>query len=169
MAGPRLRRRIWPESLRAASTVNESRFPGMCLNTDGALLTCIGNDYGFDEIFARQVSSLGNRGDVFVLFSTSGNSENCLRAIHVAKERGLITAAFLGKGGGRTAGLADYDFTIASNSTMRIQECHQFLMHMLCEKVERAASEALTDSIPPPGFLSPAMATSRLIIITAFS
>jgi len=111
--------------------------PGICLATDGALLTCIGNDYGFDEVFARQVSGIGRSGDVFVTFTSSGNSENCLRGLQTAKDRNLATVAFLGKGGGRTAGIADFEIIVDSDSTMRVQECHQFLLHMLCEKVER--------------------------------
>lgn len=111
--------------------------PGICLATDGTVLTCIINDYGQDEMFARQVSSLGMPGDVFVGFSTSGNSKNVLKALEVAKERGLITAGLLGKGGGAMRGLCDYEFIVASDSTMRIQECHIFLVHMLCEAVER--------------------------------
>lgn len=111
--------------------------PGLCLSVDGTVLTCIINDYGQDEMFARQVSSYGNPGDILFGFSTSGNSKNVLRAIEVAKERGLITAAFLGKGGGAMRGLCDYELIVASDSTMRIQECHLFLVHMLCEAVER--------------------------------
>ncbi|MEO7715133.1 MAG: SIS domain-containing protein [Capsulimonas sp.] len=113
--------------------------PGMCLSIDGTLLTCIGNDYGFDEIFARQVESLGRPGDVFIGFTTSGNSENVLRAILKARERGLITAIFSGKTGGKAKGLCDYEFIVQSEhpSAMRIQECHQLMLHVLCEKIER--------------------------------
>ncbi len=111
--------------------------PGMCLSVDGTVLTCIINDYGADEMFARQVSSLGNPGDVLLAFSTSGNSRNVIRALEVAKERRLITAAFLGKGGGQMRGMTDYEFIVESDSTMRVQECHIFLVHMLCEAVER--------------------------------
>ncbi|HEY3330069.1 MAG TPA: SIS domain-containing protein [Capsulimonadaceae bacterium] len=112
--------------------------PGMCLAADGALITCIGNDYGYDEVFARQVAGLGQPGDVLAVFSSSGNSENLLRALQVAKSKGIHTAAFLGKGGGRTAGVADFELLVPSDSTMRSQEMHLFLLHMVCEKVERA-------------------------------
>lgn len=112
--------------------------PGLCLSIDGTLLTCIGNDYGFDDVFSRQVQSLGMPGDVLVVFSSSGNSENILRALGAAKERGLVTGAFLGKTGGRCLGLADYEIVVQSvnPSAMRIQECHQLLLHALCERVE---------------------------------
>lgn len=114
--------------------------PGICLAIDGSLLTCIGNDYGFDDVFSRQVSSLGNAGDVLIGFTTSGNSENVFRALQVAKERGVITGIFSGKTGGKSKGLADYEIIIQSvnPSSARVQECHQFLLHELCERVERA-------------------------------
>jgi D-sedoheptulose 7-phosphate isomerase len=112
--------------------------PGMCLSIDGTLLTCIGNDYGFDDIFARQVQSLGQPGDVLVGFTTSGNSENVLRALNAGKSRGLVTALFSGKTGGKSKGIADYEIIVQSvnPSSMRIQECHQLMMHVLCEMVE---------------------------------
>ena len=114
--------------------------PGICLAIDGSLLTCIGNDYGFDDVFSRQVSSLGNAGDVLIGFTTSGNSENVFRALQVAKERGVVTGIFSGKTGGKCKGLADYEIIIQSvnPSSARVQECHQFLLHELCERVERS-------------------------------
>ena len=111
--------------------------PGMCLSIDGTLLTCIVNDYGQDEIFARQVSGLGQPGDVLVVFSSSGNSVNLIRVLEVARAKGITTVSLLGKGGGKTKGLADIEIIVDSDSTMRCQECHLFLLHMLCEKVER--------------------------------
>jgi len=112
--------------------------PGICLSIDGTLLTCIGNDYGFDEIFARQVSSLGQPGDVLIAFTSSGNSENIVRALVAAKNRGLVTGLFSGKAGGKCRGLADFEICVQSvnPSAMRIQECHQLLLHALCERVE---------------------------------
>ena len=112
--------------------------PGLCLSIDGSLLTCIGNDYGFDEVFARQVTSLGQPGDVLIVFTSSGNSENVARALKAGRERGLVTGAFLGKTGGRCKGLADHEIIVQSvnPSAMRIQECHQLLLHALCERVE---------------------------------
>ncbi|MGO8671849.1 MAG: SIS domain-containing protein [Capsulimonadaceae bacterium] len=112
--------------------------PGMCLSIDGTLLTCIGNDYGYDEVFARQVRSLGQPGDVLVGFTTSGNSENVLRALVAGRERGLVTALFSGKTGGKSRGVADHEIIVQSvnPSSMRIQECHQLMMHVLCEMIE---------------------------------
>jgi D-sedoheptulose 7-phosphate isomerase len=114
--------------------------PGVCLCIDGTLLTCIANDYGFDEIFSRQVQSLGRPGDVLIAFTTSGNSENVIRALRAAKERGLVTAIFSGKTGGKALGMADYELVVQSPnpSSMRVQECHQLLLHVLCERVECA-------------------------------
>ena len=114
--------------------------PGICLSIDGTLLTCIANDYGFDNVFARQVESLGQPGDVLVAFTTSGNSENVVRALKAGQERGMITAIFSGKTGGRAKGLADHEITVQSEnpSSMRVQECHQLLLHVLCERVECA-------------------------------
>lgn len=111
--------------------------PGICLSIDGTALTCIGNDYGFDEIFARQVTSIGNAGDILLVFTSSGNSANIVRALEAAKERRMTTAAFLGRGGGKTKGMADYEFIVDSPMGMRAQECHLFLLHVLCEGVER--------------------------------
>ncbi len=112
--------------------------PGICLSIDGTLLTCIGNDYGFDEIFARQIHSLGMPGDVLIAFTSSGNSENIVRALTAARERGVVTGLFTGKTGGKCRGLADYELCVQSvnPSAMRIQECHQVLLHTLCEYVE---------------------------------
>ena len=114
--------------------------PGLCLSSDGPLLTCIGNDYGFDEVFARQVRALGNPGDVLIAFTTSGNSENIVRALHAGRERGLITGLLSGKTGGKAKGLADHEIIVQSvnPSSMRVQECHQLILHVLCEQVERA-------------------------------
>ncbi len=112
--------------------------PGICLSIDGTLLTCIGNDYGFDDVFARQVQSLGQPGDVLIVFTSSGNSENIVRAMQAGRERGLVLGAFLGKTGGKCRGLANYEIIVQSvnPSAMRIQECHQLMLHALCERVE---------------------------------
>lgn len=107
---------------------------------DGAALTCAGNDFGFDNIFSRQVEALGNRGDILVVFSTSGNSPNILRAIEQAKSQGLVTAAFLGRDGGKARGLCDIELIIQSDATARIQEAHQVLYHVLCEWIDSRVS-----------------------------
>src|SRR6266566_5585714 len=110
--------------------------PALCLASDGGLLTAAGNDYGFDEIFARQVAAFGLPGDVLICLTTSGNSKNVRRALEEAKSRELKTIALLGRDGGSTIGIADVDLLVRSNSTARIQEAHQLLLHVLCEICE---------------------------------
>ncbi len=111
-------------------------YPAICLTGDGGLLTAAGNDYGFDEIFARQVAAFGVPGDLLICLTTSGRSKNVRRALEEAKSRHLKTIAFLGRDGGSTIGLADVDLLVASDSTARIQEAHKLLLHVLCETVE---------------------------------
>jgi phosphoheptose isomerase len=111
-------------------------YPAICLTGDGGLLTAAGNDYGFDEIFARQVAAFGLEGDVLIVLTTSGKSKNVRRALEEAKSHKLKTIAFLGRDGGSTIGLADVDLLVATDSTARIQEAHQLLLHVLCEAVE---------------------------------
>jgi len=111
-------------------------YPAICLTCDGGLLTAAGNDYGFDEIFARQVAAFGLEGDVLIVLTTSGNSKNVRRALEEAKSRKLKMIAFLGRDGGSTIGLADVDLLVRSDSTARIQEAHQLLLHVLCETIE---------------------------------
>jgi phosphoheptose isomerase len=111
-------------------------YPAICLAGDGGLLTAAGNDYGFDEIFARQVAALGQSGDVFICLTTSGKSKNVVRALQEAKAQKLKTIAFLGRDGGSTVGIADVDILIGGDSTARIQEAHQLLLHVLCETIE---------------------------------
>ena len=111
-------------------------YPAICLAGDGGLLTAAGNDYGFDEIFARQVAAFGLTGDLLICLTTSGKSRNVERALQEAKARQLKTIAFLGRDGGSTLGVADVDILVRSNTTARIQEAHQLLLHVLCEAVE---------------------------------
>jgi phosphoheptose isomerase len=111
-------------------------YPAIPLTPDGALLTAIGNDYGFQEIFARQVQAFAKPGDVLIALSTSGKSRNVLSAIEEARRREMKTIALLGKGGGFTAGAAEIDLIVDSDSTARIQEAHKFLLHVICEMVE---------------------------------
>ena len=110
--------------------------PAICLTSDSGILTAAGNDYGFDEIFARQVAALGTPGDVLICLTTSGKSKNLIRALEEAKGRGLKTIAFLGRDGGSTVGIADVDVLVKSDSTARVQEAHQLLLHVLCEIIE---------------------------------
>src|SRR5438874_4123054 len=111
-------------------------YPAICLATDGGLLTAAGNDYGFDEIFARQVAAFGQPGDVLICLTTSGESKNVVRALEEAKTRKLKTIALLGRDGGSSIGMADIDLLVKNDSTARIQEAHQFLLHVLCETIE---------------------------------
>jgi phosphoheptose isomerase len=111
-------------------------YPAINLSQDGSLLTATGNDYGFEEIFARQVRAFGNAGDVLIAISTSGKSKNIQRAIEEARDRKLKTIALLGRDGGSAAGLADVDLIVKSDSTARIQEAHKFILHVFCEICE---------------------------------
>lgn len=103
---------------------------------DPAAITCAGNDLGFESIFSRQVEALGNPGDILVVFSTSGNSANILKAIEQAKSQGVMTVAFLGKDGGKAKGTCGIEFVIPSQSTARIQEGHKILYHTLCDWID---------------------------------
>src|SRR4026208_454601 len=111
-------------------------YPAICLAGDGGLLTAAGNDYGFDEIFARQVAAFGLPGDLLICLTTSGKSRNIERALQEAKARKLKTITFLGRDGGSTIGMADVDLLVRGDLTARIQEAHQLLLHVLCETVE---------------------------------
>jgi D-sedoheptulose 7-phosphate isomerase len=112
--------------------------PAVSLVADGTLLTCILNDYGADEIFARQVDSLCCTGDVLVALSTSGNSENVLRAVQRAKNKRVLTVALLGRDGGKMRGLCDHEIVIQSSAAARIQEAHLLCIHLLCEAIDEA-------------------------------
>ena len=115
---------------------NRRALPAICLTSDSGILTAAGNDYGFDEIFARQVAAFGVPGDVLICLTTSGKSKNVVRALQEAKERRLKTIAFLGRDGGSTVGIADLDLLVKSDSTARVQEAHHLLLHVLCEIIE---------------------------------
>lgn len=110
--------------------------PAIALATDIAAITCISNDYGFDELFARQVRAHGRKGDIAIGISTSGNSPNVLKGVAAARECGMITVAWTGGTGGKLAGLVDHPFVVPSPVTARIQESHITLGHILCELVE---------------------------------
>ena len=116
---------------------NRRSLPAVALVADGTALTCIGNDFGFDQIFARQVEGLGVQGDLLVLFSTSGNAANLSLALDAARARGMKTLAILGKTGGQLKGRADIEIIIEGTDTGRIQEAHQLLLHILLEAVEK--------------------------------
>jgi D-sedoheptulose 7-phosphate isomerase len=111
--------------------------PGLALSTDSSALTCIANDFGYDEVFARQVQGLGRAGDVLIAISTSGNSMSVIRAVEVAKPMGIMTVGFLGRNGGQLRRLVDVPIVVAAEETARIQEAHIFLGHVLCSLVEQ--------------------------------
>jgi phosphoheptose isomerase len=111
-------------------------FPALNLTACGSLTTAIGNDYGFEQLFARQVRGFGKPGDILVGLTTSGNSPNILAAFSEAHAAGLQSIALLGRDGGRARGLATLELVVPSQTTARIQEAHKFLLHTLCEVVE---------------------------------
>jgi phosphoheptose isomerase len=115
-------------------------YPAISLASHGGDLTAISNDYSFEDLFARQVHAFGLPGDVLTVFTTSGKSENVLRALMAAKEMGVKTIAFLGRDGGKCAGLANVELLVGGQSTARIQEGHKFLLHTICELVEEQLS-----------------------------
>jgi D-sedoheptulose 7-phosphate isomerase len=111
-------------------------YPALNLSEGGSLVSAIGNDYGFEEIFARQVAGLGQRGDVLIAITTSGNSKNILRALEEGNARGLTTIALLGRDGGQAKGWAQIELIVRSETTARIQEAHKFLLHVICGLVD---------------------------------
>ena len=115
---------------------NRRPLPSISLNSDTSAITCIANDFGYDEIFARQLEGLAKQGDVLVVLSTSGKSENILRALRKAKELGVTSIALLGKGGGEAANLANHTIIVESSETARIQEIHLLIGHTFCEFAE---------------------------------
>lgn len=126
----------WAGELVSRFYYDRPGLAAIALTTDSSILTAIGNDYGYDYVFARQVEALGKAGDVFIAISTSGNSPNILRAAEAARERGVKVIGFTGKAGGKLAGICDICFHVPSNETPRIQEGHEFIGHMLCALIE---------------------------------
>jgi len=114
--------------------------PAMALTTDSSILTAVGNDYGFDQIFTRQVQALGRPGDVAIGISTSGNSPNITSAIKQAAKQDLKTIGLAGKDGGSLAKAVDVSIVVASTNVARVQECHITIGHILCELVENDLS-----------------------------
>ena len=109
----------------------------IALTVDTSILTAIGNDYGFEKCFERQIEALGQPGDVFLAISTSGNSPNILRALELCGSLGIVTVGFSGNGGGKMASLCDYNVIVPSQVTMNIQESHLAIEHIFCMLVER--------------------------------
>ncbi|MDX9966952.1 MAG: D-sedoheptulose 7-phosphate isomerase [Sulfuricurvum sp.] len=111
--------------------------PSIALTTDSSNLTAIGNDYGYEYVFSRQLEGLAQEGDLFIGISTSGNSQNVINAFESAKQRGVTTVALVGRDGGKMAAMADFAIVIPSNATPRIQESHLLIEHMICDIIEK--------------------------------
>ena len=124
------------EELTGRYRTNRQALRAVCLAADPTALTCIANDFGFDHVFARQVEALGRPGDLLVVFSTSGKSPNLLRALHVARDRGVATLGLLGGEGGPALSLCDHAIVVPGVDGAAVQEAHQMIMHILCEACE---------------------------------
>ena len=111
-------------------------YPAIALTTDTSALTAIGNDYGFERVFARQLEALGKKGDIAIGITTSGNSANVLRALEAAHDRGMTTVALTGRGG-KAGSLATHHVAVDEARTARVQEVHATVLHVICELVER--------------------------------
>ena len=111
--------------------------PSLALTTDTSALTAIGNDYGYDAVFSRQLDGMGQDGDIFIGISTSGNSQNLLNAFDVAKKKNILSVALVGKDGGEMAKKADIAIVVPSESTPRIQESHILIGHIICDIIEK--------------------------------
>lgn len=120
--------------------------PALALVADPTVLTCIGNDFGYDRVFSRQIEALGQPGDILVLFSTSGNSRNLTLALDTAQSKGMTALCLLGRDGGRLAGKANHEIIVNCQETERIQEAHQVIVHLILDAVERAFAPAPQDS-----------------------
>ena len=126
----------WAGELVSRFYYDRPGLPAIALTTDTSILTAIGNDYGYDYTFARQIEALGQEGDVFVAISTSGRSKNILRALDASEAKGVRVIGFTGAGGGDMAGRCEVCFRVPSEETPRIQEGHEFIGHLLCALIE---------------------------------
>jgi len=128
----------WAGELVSRFHYDRPGLAAIALTTDSSIMTGIGNDYGYERLFSRQVEALGRKGDVLFAISTSGRSPNILAALRAARERGMATVGFTGEGGGDIAPLCDILLRVPSSSTPRIQEGHEVLGHAICGMVEAA-------------------------------
>lgn len=117
---------------------NRKAVPALALTVDTSALTALGNDFGFETVFERQIEALGRKGDVAIGISTSGNSENVVRAVRLANQLGVKTIGFLGNQGGKLRDCVNIPIVVPSNDTARIQEVHITIGHIICEIVEQA-------------------------------
>lgn len=115
---------------------NRRSYAGIALTVDTSALTAIGNDYGYDFVFSRQLEGLGKAGDVLVAISTSGNSGNVIEVVNIAKQKNITTVGLLGRDGGQLKSMVDYPLVVPSTVTARIQEAHIFMLHHFCEHLE---------------------------------
>ncbi|CAN7302154.1 D-sedoheptulose-7-phosphate isomerase [Rhizobacter sp. LjRoot28] len=141
----------WAAELVGRFSFNRPALAGIALTTDTSAITAIGNDFGYEQIFARQLEALGRPGDVFVGISTSGNSKNVLLAAEYARSNGMVTAGFTGLGGGALAELCDHLLAMPSTHTPTIQQGHALLGHVLCDHVERETfgNRRLSNDVAP--------------------
>ena len=114
--------------------------PAIALTTDTSALTAIGNDFGYEKVFERQVEALANEGDVLIGISTSGNSDNVLRALYLGRKKGCKTIGFSGKDGGHMGKFCDVNIIVPSDDTPRIQEMHIMIGHIICQAIDNAQS-----------------------------
>lgn len=126
----------WAGELVGRFNYDRAGLAAVALTTDSSILTAIGNDYGYERVFARQVEAIGAKGDVLFALSTSGNSPNVLAALAAARAKDITTIGFTGKGGGKMAALCDICLRVPSTSTPRIQEGHEVLGHAICAMIE---------------------------------
>lgn len=122
--------------------------PAIALTTDTSALTAIGNDYGFDQVFVKQIQALGQAGDLLLAISTSGGSGNVIQALRAARQRGMLTVGLTGKGGGEMAALCDYLVRVPSTVTPLIQEIHAAVGHLVCRLVDHFLFEAVGELAP---------------------
>lgn len=122
--------------VRLRPNVNRKSYPVISLAQDISTITACGNDLGFENIFKRNFEGLANKGDLLIIFSTSGNSKNIINVLHAAQKKGITSISFLGNRGGKCKNLSNLDIVIPSKNTARIQECHIFLGHLIFEQVE---------------------------------
>ncbi len=127
--------------IRLSHDIQRPAIPAIALTTDSSNLTAGGNDIGFENVFARNVEGLGNKGDILISISTSGNSGNIINAVHKAKEKDITVIGLLGKDGGKLKNIVDIPIVVPSENVQRIQEGHITIGHILCESVERILFE----------------------------
>ena len=116
--------------------MDRDALPAEALHCNTSYITAVGNDYGFDAVYSRMIKGIGNKGDVLIGLSTSGNSKNIIKAFEIAKEKKMITIAFTGSGGGKLKNISDYLINVPSEDTPRIQESHIMLGHIICQLAE---------------------------------